>query len=150
MSALPVYIWYPDSFENPQRMLPTSLEAAQMLLEAHRDEPPSARADAQPFLAVARRLAEAALHGGFSDRFSACYQDIEIELTALAARHAIVEVPERGTYDELMLVLVDACAEAGMVLYDSHGKIWLPDGREIPEDDELMDLPTLLRPLAVV
>ncbi|MDO4905851.1 MAG: hypothetical protein Q4A16_09965 [Lautropia sp.] len=149
MSALPVYIWCPEHFDDPQAMLPTSIDVAQMLVDTRLEDPPSWRADGTPFLRVARHIAEACLQPGRSDHFVRFYQDIETRLPAMAARRAIVEVPEDGTYDELSLVLIECCAGAGMVLYDSHGKIWLPDGREFPDDDELMDPTTLLRPLAI-
>ncbi|MDO5101327.1 MAG: hypothetical protein Q4D91_00230 [Lautropia sp.] len=149
MSALPVYIWCPAHFERPHTMLPASLDEAQTLVNTWQDQPPPAGASGEVFLRLAAHLFEATQSPGYSDRFVACYQDIEMELSTLAARRAVIEVPEDGTYDELLPLLVDHHRACGLVVYDSHGKIWLPDGRAIPEDDELMMLPTDWRPLAM-
>lgn len=149
MPALPVYIWCPAHFEQPALMLPASLDEAQSLVNTWQEQPPPPGASAEAFLKLAARLFEATQSGLYSDRFVACYQDIGMELSTLAARRAVIEVPEDGTYDELIPILADSHVASGLVVYDSHGKIWLPDGRAIPEDDELMMLPTEWRPLAM-
>lgn len=149
MSAMPLYIWCPRHFANPRVMLPASLEDAQALVDDRREDPAPGKADGVPFLRVARQIAEVSRLPWQSDHFRNFYQDIESRLPALAARFAIVEVPESDTYEDLLPILIDACAAQSMVLYDSHGKVWLPDGSSVPEDDELLILPPMFRPVSV-
>ena len=135
MSALPVYIWYPAQFVNSTAFIPDSLSEAENLVLVFEGKPGPKQVDTTPFVNLARHIAAAAQDGEHSEWFAEFYRDIETTLPELARQYAIVDVPESGTYEELMPLLAEYCPQEGLVLYDSQGNVWLPDGRELPGDE---------------
>ncbi|WP_191963623.1 hypothetical protein [Neisseria zalophi] len=132
MSMNPVYLWKPENFPNPEAMLPESLEAAWELTDQWSEQAPPEGSDLSPFTELAGYIAEAARSDSASEAFKQTYQDVENWLPKRAALYAMPELSEN--YIEIMPILDDHSQSLGLVLYDSNGKLILPDGREFPDE----------------
>ena len=131
MSMNPVYLWNPQNFPHPQTMLPESLVAAQQLAETWAEQAMPAGADLSAFTELAKRIAQAAQSDTASEEFKQYYADIETWLPEYLQTHAFAELSEH--YLDI-LPLLDAHSQSlGLVLYDSNGKLILPDGRTFPQ-----------------
>ncbi|STR00189.1 Uncharacterised protein [Kingella potus] len=133
MSMNPVYLWYPAHFPDPAAMLPESLSAAQRIADEWAEKPLPAGADPSPFAELAAIIAKAARSKEASAGFRQSYAGIETDLPAYLRGHALAELSEH--YDEIMPLLDDYAPNLGLVLYDSNGRLLLPDGRSFPEED---------------
>lgn len=137
MSMCPVYVWNPANFPDPQAMLPESFEAAQEIVDKWGEQPLPQGADISAFTELAEYIAEVAKKDYTSKGFKKYYQDIETWLPESLKTYAVAELSEY--YSETMPILDHYSRILGLVLYDSNGKIILPDGREFPDDDFFED-----------
>lgn len=127
MSANPVYLWHPASFDEPAAATPTSLQAALDFADQWLERAaPKPQAQQAVLTRLGRKLAAEAQQPHYCDAFGPLYSQVDAHM-ATQLQRAVIDFPcgqGRG-YAEAQAWLAPFCAQHGLVLLDKNANVVL-------------------------